>query len=530
MKRSKFITPILCQVTFLILIIGVATRPAEAQIYSCFPTCSETDGRFLSLVGSGLASLAGTTISIGLTAPSTATALQLGIFDGETSGLWDYGSAQVEYTLYADPLADGSGSVIAGQWLGNGVNPTSGSDWSADSATMPNNGWWTVTIDTSPAAQRSNGSYTYVLRVRMTDPAQVSWTNFKLRVLSPANVAISPQMVLAFSAPMFSLAEAQIIYPNWPSLTPTMNDGSWKFYFDAPVPQSAVTVWDGDFDYGSYDCTTMDTDDPDTPNAPFRPSWATGTAAVPEGVAVAVGFSGPGGCSWTGLPPDEGAYAVFQRPPSVKYELIDPNGFHYLNDNPSGTEEWEQFRVDTAPFNPALMDYQAESLPAGRYTVHVNGLDLANLAAFSFAYPALGEQCYRSFCDLPPPLVPSGAGTGTPGYWMNHPEAWPVSSIKLGGLTYTKDQAITTIKRPTKKDVTYAMAQALIAAKLNVRIGAEWDCIIPTIFAADVWLAEHLIGSGVTAGGASSPWRDGEPLHKLLDDYNNGRLCAPPRD
>jgi hypothetical protein len=33
-------------------------------------------------------------------------------------------------------------------------------------------------------------------------------------------------------------------------------------------------------------------------------------------------------------------------------------------------------------------------------------------------------------------------GTGTPGYWKNHPDAWPVSSITVGGVAYTKAQAI----------------------------------------------------------------------------------------
>src|SRR6185295_7670920 len=32
-------------------------------------------------------------------------------------------------------------------------------------------------------------------------------------------------------------------------------------------------------------------------------------------------------------------------------------------------------------------------------------------------------------------------GTGTPGYWKNHPAAWPVASITVGGITYTKAQA-----------------------------------------------------------------------------------------
>ena len=73
-------------------------------------------------------------------------------------------------------------------------------------------------------------------------------------------------------------------------------DGTFDFYFDQPVSQRDLTIWDGDFDFGKYDCSVKDTDDPDTPNAPFRPSWAT-TDTVSEGVAT--GLSGA-----TGNPPD----------------------------------------------------------------------------------------------------------------------------------------------------------------------------------------------------------------------------------
>jgi hypothetical protein len=30
--------------------------------------------------------------------------------------------------------------------------------------------------------------------------------------------------------------------------------------------------------------------------------------------------------------------------------------------------------------------------------------------------------------------------------------------------------------------------------------------------------------------GASAAWAVGEPLHQLMDDYNNGKLCAPHRN
>ncbi len=121
-------------------------------------------------------------------------------------------------------------------------------------------------------------------------------------------------------------------------------------------------------------------------------------------------------------------------------------------------------------------------------------------------------------------------GTGTPGYWMNHPEAWPVSSITIGGRGYTMDEAIMFMKAPVANDKTYTMFAALVAAKLNVMIGNDASCASAAIAAADAWIAPYRIGlDPVSAGGKNSPWRTGEPLYLILDNYNNGLLCAPPR-
>jgi hypothetical protein len=120
-------------------------------------------------------------------------------------------------------------------------------------------------------------------------------------------------------------------------------------------------------------------------------------------------------------------------------------------------------------------------------------------------------------------------GTGTPGYWMNHPEAWPVDSIVIGGVTYSKAKAIELMKAPTKTDKLYTMFQALVAAKLNVLTCNESSCIEATILAADNWMKIYgPVGKGVS--GSSSGWALGEPLYLLLDEYNNGLLCAPSRD
>lgn len=122
-----------------------------------------------------------------------------------------------------------------------------------------------------------------------------------------------------------------------------------------------------------------------------------------------------------------------------------------------------------------------------------------------------------------PASVPTGSGTGTIGYWKNHPEAWPVSSLTVGGTTLSKAQALSILGMPVKGDKTIAMAVQLIAAKLNVALGNDSSCIASTITAADAWLSIYGIGSG------QKSWAGGDVLHDDLDAYNNGQLCAPAR-
>ena len=110
--------------------------------------------------------------------------------------------------------------------------------------------------------------------------------------------------------------------------------------------------------------------------------------------------------------------------------------------------------------------------------------------------------------------------TYTLGYWKNHPEAWPVEEIEIGGITYAKDEAIDILKTPPVGDATYILAHQLIAAKLNVANGADFDEIEVAIVEADGWLSLHPLGSD-----PSDPDREqGIALAEILDNYNNGLL------
>lgn len=130
----------------------------------------------------------------------------------------------------------------------------------------------------------------------------------------------------------------------------------------------------------------------------------------------------------------------------------------------------------------------------------------------------------------PPPLPPpiTNPGTGTPGFWKNHPEAWPATSIVIGGVTYTQATALFWLGQKDG-DKTVTLFRALVCAKLNVLIGNDPSCIATAIGLADDWFAVYgPVGSNVKA--KSTAWTIGEVLNKRLDDYNNGLLCAPPRD
>lgn len=126
-----------------------------------------------------------------------------------------------------------------------------------------------------------------------------------------------------------------------------------------------------------------------------------------------------------------------------------------------------------------------------------------------------------------PPIPGEDCSPRTPGYWKNHPDAWPVATLTIGGVTYTKAEAIELMNQHGG-DRSTTMVYHLVATMLNVACGAESSCITATITAANAWLAANPPGSDVRAN--SQEWKAGESLKDTLDSYNNGRLCAERDD
>lgn len=345
--------------------------------YLYFPSAEEKDARFVAIVGNGLASLGDQKLSTKLAVPRTASQLEVGVFDGDTGGLWDVGTTPITFTLYADPLNNGAATQMIRQW---------------SSTQMADNAWTTLTVplsDFQNLAQGPSGHYFFNLVIASTDPAATSLNAFKLRArgtvaLRPTAFSVTAQVRLA--------DEIKIVYPNYPtSPEPNSYDGLWNFFMDVPSAPDAFEVWDGDLDYGAADGSTVDTADPDTGSSPLVVSQTSSTGVVKQIPTWSnPNFVNTEGAKGKGNPTDDQTNVYLKRAPSVEYDIIDANGVIYTNANPSGTEEWERFRIDTRPMDRTQMDYHAESLGAGIYQLRVRGLDVSNLISLKLDYDALG--------------------------------------------------------------------------------------------------------------------------------------------
>jgi hypothetical protein len=325
----------------------------------------------------------------------------------------DNGAAAPELIveLFADPAGTGGIGLPIATWTPGAV--PSGTEM----GTFPtsNNNWLGVTFPHDPAA--INGTdYLYAVHIRPANPAvDKGWNAFKIR--AAGTVILLGNQVVGFIAAMNNPGDLSTIYPSFPALTPTVYDGTWSFKTRLPAFLGDVTVFDGDMDFGNTACTYNDTDDPDSSGVP---PFALGSAAVPEGVAVAntpnlCGGTGPG--IRTGTPAEDNSSAGFRRVPSIvpagiAYQLKapgspqNPNGQIFLNQNPSGNKEWEQFKiqlVDDASDIPngacpvggypedlikgyAASDCRTTDLPGGVWEIQLDGMDLSNLNFWFFSF------------------------------------------------------------------------------------------------------------------------------------------------
>jgi hypothetical protein len=170
----------------------------------------------------------------------------------------------------------------------------------------------------------------------------------------------------------------------------------------------------------------------------------------------------------------------------------------------------------------------------------------ASAATFSFGTPLSTTTVpgFPAVCDsycfdagvimikaLPPPAV--GTCPLTQGFWKNHPNAWPVSSLTIGGVPYSKQTLIGILETPPSGgNAVLILGHQLIAALLNMDNGA----IVPANVATAIAQANSLIAS--VPGGlngfvdaSSTLGQQMTALGDILDGFNSGNFtgtCTGP--
>ncbi len=123
-----------------------------------------------------------------------------------------------------------------------------------------------------------------------------------------------------------------------------------------------------------------------------------------------------------------------------------------------------------------------------------------------------------------PAPAQDGCAAFTQGYWKNHPDAWPVESLKLGEVGYTKEQLLRILRQPVRGNGLVALAHQLIAAKLNVALNEAAGYAAPEEVAQAIAQADALIGVLVVppVGNGWLPPSVTSDLVMTLDEYNEG--------
>jgi hypothetical protein len=111
--------------------------------------------------------------------------------------------------------------------------------------------------------------------------------------------------------------------------------------------------------------------------------------------------------------------------------------------------------------------------------------------------------------------------TYTQGYWRNHPNAWPVTSLTLGTVTYQAAELMAILDNSAQGNGLVELAHQLIAAKLNIANGADQSAVQQTIVDAETMIGGLMIPP---IGNDYLPPSQTSGLTETLTQYNEGTI------
>ena len=327
------------------------------------------------MAGTDLQTLGGVTIILYIGVSAGTNTFSVGLFDGDVGGAWDSGTTSFSYKLFKDPLKNGTTAKHLD---------------TITSAQASDDDWYDKSYSTDNDAKAPSGNYFYRMEAGWTSgtPSQ-SFNNFKVR--TNGQISVRAGQNFGFSAGPQNTGAGQDPWVGSGDPNPgdqndanaNSYDGQFTYYFYVPTSLPSITFWDGDNDRAD------DTNDPNTPDTD------------PDGSGPAQAEGANPGAPADGPTPYGACCNVY---PSIYYDILDPAGHLFTNDNPSGDTEWERFIIGNSASDPdVLVSYE---LQPGLWRYQAHGMDAHNLNVLRSTYEIYSTTDLPLTVNPPPTVFP----------------------------------------------------------------------------------------------------------------------------
>ncbi|HKZ64451.1 MAG TPA: PKD domain-containing protein, partial [Thermoplasmata archaeon] len=338
-----------------------APQPGPQASYTAFPTADPDDGKFMSVAGQGLNTLAGIAVIAYVGLPAGTSSYDVGIFDGDTGGAWDWENdfPVLNYRLYRDPLKNGTTAGFVTQWT---------------STDAVDDAWYTKTFSTDSGAEAPSGNYFYRLEANWANSQSTSFNNFKIRTTGQISLRAGEEF--GFTGGPQNIPGDPCVGSPDPNPGDTNDagantyNGDWRWYFYVPTVLTSIAFRDGDSDRW---------DDENSPGQPADDGTVYGPCAEIQ--------------------------------PSIYYSVTDPESHVFTNPNPSGNEEWEDFTIGPNATDDVRIDY---TLHPGLWQMRVQGQDAHNFNVLRANFEVYSNTDPPFTVNPTPELEPDREAT-TPG-------------------------------------------------------------------------------------------------------------------
>lgn len=112
----------------------------------------------------------------------------------------------------------------------------------------------------------------------------------------------------------------------------------------------------------------------------------------------------------------------------------------------------------------------------------------------------------------------------THGFWLRHPDLWPLVTLDMGGRSYAIGELLPLLKMRPGRDASLVLGHELTAAKLNLASGSDPEPVRAAVADADAILYPHTEKIPLGVDRLTPEGQGMMAIADVLAAYNSGKL------